>query len=102
MTALAQLKDLWLKAVDKQELSAALLLDLSAAFDLVDHKLLLGKLKLYGLGDEALQFFFYSYLKDRTQYVIVESKLSDPKPTGDQGVPHLGPFIIYFTVNISD
>lgn len=93
MTALAQLQDLWLKAADKQELSAALLLDLSAAFDLVDHKLLLGKLKLYGLGDEALQFF-YSYLKDRTQYVIVESKLSDPKPTGDQGVPHLGPIIV--------
>ena len=36
-TALIQLYEMWLEAAENQELSAALLLDLSAAFDIVDH-----------------------------------------------------------------
>ena len=100
MTALAQLQDLWLKAADKGEISAALLLDLSAAFDLVEHRILLGKLKLYGLSNSALERF-ESYLKDRVQYVQVEARLSNPRETGSQGVPQgslLGPllFLIFY------
>ena len=86
VTALAQLQDMWLRAADRGDISAALLLDLSAAFDLVDHEILVGKLRLYGLGPSAIKWII-SYLKDRTQYVQVESSLSDPKPTGTQGVP---------------
>ena len=44
-TALIQLFDLWLTAAENKELSAALLLDLSAAFDIVDHRILLQKLQ---------------------------------------------------------
>ena len=100
VTALIQLQDLWLKAAEKKEISAALLLDLSAAFDLVDHQILIGKLQLYGFDDSALNWFS-SYLKDRVQYVQVEASLSDPQPTGDQGVPQgslLGPllFLIFY------
>ena len=40
-TALIQLYDMWLSAAENKELSAALLLDLSAAFDIVDHKIFL-------------------------------------------------------------
>jgi hypothetical protein len=54
-TALAQMVDLWLKAAEDQELSATLLLDLSAAFDLVDHSVLLRKLKLYNLSDKSVE-----------------------------------------------
>ena len=46
-TALVQLYDLWLEASEKTELSAALLLDLTAAFDVVDHRILLEKLEAY-------------------------------------------------------
>ena len=44
------------------------LLDLSAAFDLVDPQLLLQKLKLYGAGDEVLGGF-ESYLTGREQAI---------------------------------
>ena len=56
----------WLQAADNGEITAALLLDLSASFDLVDHRLLIGKLKLYRFGEASIQWFS-SYLFERTQ-----------------------------------
>jgi retron-type reverse transcriptase len=46
-TALSQLYDIWIRGAEDKELSAVLLLDLSAAFDVVDHQILLDKLELY-------------------------------------------------------
>ena len=99
-TAVAQLYDLWIQGAEEKELAAALLLDLSAAFDVVDHKILLEKIELYNFSQKTINWF-HSYLQNRTQYVLVESRLSDPLPVGDQGVPQgslLGPlcFIIYY------
>ena len=65
-TALLQMVDIWLEALDNEEISAVVMLDMSAAFDVVDHELLLGKLKLYGLDDSATSWF-ESYLTNRTQ-----------------------------------
>ena len=48
-TALIQMYDGWLKAVEGGPLAGARLLDMSAAFDVVDHDLPLEKLSLYGL-----------------------------------------------------
>ena len=98
-TALTQLYDLWLSAAENTELSAALLLDLSAAFDLVDHEILLHKLQCYGFSEKSIKWFS-SYLSCRTQVVQVETKFSQPANLGDYGVPQgsvLGPliFIIY-------
>ena len=64
-TALIQLYDKWITAVENGEFTAALLLDLSAAFDLVDHQILLGKLRLYNFTDETIAWFT-SYLHDST------------------------------------
>ena len=99
-TALSQLYDFWIKKAENKELSAALLLDLSAAFDVVDHKILLEKLQLYNFSDKSISWF-KSYLEHRKQIVAVESKLSDPKDVGEQGVPQgslLGPilFLIFY------
>ena len=40
----------WLKALDKGELVGVLLVDFQKAFDLVDHSILLSKMKLYKLN----------------------------------------------------
>ena len=91
-TALCQLYDIWLSASENTELSAALLLDLSAAFDIVDHEIFIKKLKSYGFGDNALKWFS-SYLDDRLQTVQVETKFSHPKAIGNYCVPQI--FMIF-------
>ena len=48
-TGLIQMYDAWVEALDRDQYTGACFLDLSAAFDIVDHPLLLEKLKLYGL-----------------------------------------------------
>ena len=70
--------DLWIKEAKETKLTAALLLDLSAAFDVVDHHVLLEKLKLYKFSEKSIAWL-KSYLENRKQVVIVESKQSDPK-----------------------
>ena len=99
-TAITQMYDIWIRGAEEKKLSAALLLDLSAAFDVVDHQILLRKLDLYNFDSDSVAWF-KSYLSNRSQYVMVESCLSDPKPVGDQSVPQgslLGPllFIIFY------
>ena len=99
-TAMIQLYDLWARGAEDKEFTAALLLDLSAAFDVVNHKLFLEKLELYNFSPGSLQWF-KSYLENRGQYVMIESRLSDPLKVGEQGVPQgslLGPlcFIIFY------
>ena len=94
-----QIYDSWLLAAENRELSAGLFLDLSSAFDIIDHEILFCKLKLYGLTDKSMAFF-KNYLEERQQRVQVQSKLSMSKEVGNQGVPQgsiLGPilFIIY-------
>ena len=87
--------DLWIRGAEDKKLTAALLLDLSAAFDVVDHGILVDKLKLYNFEPAAVAWF-ESYLEDRYQYVMVEASLSDRKPVGRQSVPQgsiLGPLL---------
>ena len=74
------------------------LLDLSAAFDTIDHDLLLGDLHSCGVRGSAL-LLLESYLKDRCQRVTIRQSISESKPLL-YGVPQgsvLGPvlFILY-------
>ena len=85
-SALIQLYDMWLSSAENKELSAALLLDLSAAFDIVDHDIFLKKLKAYNFSENSI-LWFKSYLEERIQVVQVETKYSDPEQLGEFAVP---------------
>ena len=54
----------WKKALDKEETMSAIFMDLSNAFDAINHDVLLAKLKAYGFSKQALSFMC-SYLKNR-------------------------------------
>ena len=78
------------------------LLDLSAAFDTTDHKILLHRLHhVFGFGDTVLTWF-QSYLENRTQIVTIHGKHLTSASLR-HGVPQgsvLGPILLFYTYNI--
>ena len=103
-TALIQLFDTWVEEVDKGNMVGVMMVDLSAAFDMVDYEILLQKLELFGL-DRMATAWMKSYLTDRYQSVFVDGCLSPPMGI-TCGVPQgsiLGPLMyILYTNDIPD
>ena len=92
--------DVWVQAVEGEQLAGACMLDMSAAFDLVDHDLLIKKLALYGFDDNFVGWI-RSYLSGRSQCVVIEGCLSKLL-TVDTGVPQgsiLGPLLYTIFTN---
>jgi hypothetical protein len=100
-TALLRVVNDLLQAMDRDKISLLLLLDLSAAFDTVDHQILLDRLRIhFGIRSSALSWF-QSYLNNRKQFVSVGNHKSEPTNLCF-GVPQgsvLGPvlFVLYTT-----
>ncbi|KAL5252011.1 hypothetical protein ACHWQZ_G014978 [Mnemiopsis leidyi] len=98
-TAVTKIHNDILMMIDKKENVVLLLLDLSAAFDTINHRLLLNKLqRLYGINDVAINWLS-SYLSNRSYKVVVNQK-SSGECLLKIGVPQgsiLGPllFILY-------
>ena len=69
--AIAQMVDQIYEAFEKNEYNLGVFIDLSKAFDTVDHSVLLRKLELYGITDRNYAWI-KSYLSNRLQYIQVD------------------------------
>ena len=65
-----------ISAIERNEFTVAVFLDLSKAFDMVDHQILLKKLEHYGIRGVPLKWLS-SYLSGRQQYVNFQNTDSD-------------------------
>jgi hypothetical protein len=97
-TALLAVQDFFLRAIDNQKAVFLIMIDMSAAFDTVDHSILLQRLKHdFGLSG-PVHHWFQSYLSHRTSQVCVSGSLSSETQLA-YGVPQgsvIGPQVFTY------
>ena len=100
-TALHLMVDEWASHIFQNEVVGMLYINFCKAFDMVNHNLLLQKLKIYNVHKDAIAWFT-SYLSDRKQCIKINKRnMSDQQPV-NIGIPHgsiLGPLTFLLSVN---
>ena len=98
--AALELVDKLLNMMDKGQVPLGIFLDLSKAFDTLDHKIMIKKLEFYGVSDSPGKLL-ESYLSNRKQYVVfddINSQVLDIKTGVPQG-SILGPLLFLIYIN---
>ena len=98
---IALLVDQIYEAFEKNEYTLGVFIDLSKAFDTVDHSILLRKLELYGITGRNYAWI-KSYLSNRLQYIQVDENCRTEYCVVKCGVPQgsiLGPLVFLLYVN---
>ena len=100
--AVLELVDRIVNNMDKGANPFSIFIDLTKAFDCLDHQILLDKLKYYGLNESAISLI-KNYLTNRKQYISYNSSQSQSDFAAiNIGVPQgsiLGPFLFLVYMN---
>ena len=98
--AVTEMVDKIAEAIDSKKISLGIFIDLSKAFDTINHNILIQKLSFYGIRGLSLEWF-KSYLSDRSQFVYYNNAKSTVEKI-TCGVPQgsiLGPLLFLLYVN---
>ena len=98
--AALEITDRLTQNMDRGDISITIYLDLSKAFDTLNHEILINKLNYYGVRGTANNWF-QSYLSSRNQFVSFDNQQSNMMPL-TTGVPQgsiLGPLLFLICMN---